>query len=85
MPKPKYNPFGTMTPEEFERFCAEKGLPKGQWTAMGNEPFEPSAVGAQRELLTQLRDTLQASVQADQDEVVRLKQQLQRLKHGGGS
>lgn len=85
MARTKYNPLGTMTPEQFAEFCKARGVEPGQWRQMGNKPFEPSFVGAQKELLTKLRDSLGQAVEADRREVLRLKQQLQRLKHGGGS
>jgi len=80
----KFNPFAQMTPEQFEEFLKSRGINSGQWRDMGTQPFEPSLLKAQRKLLTDLKESLEGAVEADLQEIDRLKMQLVQLQHGGG-
>ena len=80
-----HNPFGAMTPEQFAAYCATQGRSPGEWMRMREGTFEPALVKGQKELLLKLKGLLEESVASDQVEIANLKQQLQRLKHGGGS
>ena len=80
----KFNPFAQMTPEQFAEFLKSKGVDEGQWREMGTKAFEPSFIKAQRELLTSLKENLEGAMEADLQEIDRLKMQLIQLQHGGG-
>jgi hypothetical protein len=78
------NPFAQMSPEQFAAFLKSRGVSEKQWRQMGTKSFEPSIVKAQRKLLTKLGQTLEKSVEADLQEITRLRMQLAQLEHGGG-
>lgn len=84
MSDPKKNPLHTMTPEDFIRFAKSKGIDAGQWQDIGDREFEPSFVAVQKNLMGSLKSALEASIEADRDEIGRLKQRLAKLQFGGG-
>ena len=56
----------------------------GQWQPVQG-PISPARMQQTQESLLRLRGLLEQLVKRDQDTVLHLREQLARLKHGGGS
>jgi len=72
--------------DEIKRRLAEAGLDTDRWGASkgGSRPAPPSVERA-RALLENTLQLLQQQVASDQAQISDLHEQVNRLKHGGGS
>jgi len=72
------------TIEELKALLDELGIEPGKWDEKEARRVMPAMVGDQREKLLHLRDLFQGLVEQDEKSLVALKEQLARLKFGGG-
>jgi chromosome condensin MukBEF ATPase and DNA-binding subunit MukB len=61
------------------------GVQPDQWREVESRSVQPDVVGRSVTVLTQLRDFLEKMLAQDQAQIASLREQLHRLKHGGGS
>lgn len=74
----------TISLEELQAKLKAAGI-EGQWVEMGGTQFEPETFKKQRERLVQVRGHLQRQLQDDLQLVAMLREELNRVKRGGGS
>jgi hypothetical protein len=70
---------------EIQDLLTKLGVQEGAWGEAGGHEAQPLLVQRQAALLLKLRAVLESLVTQDQEALVRLKEQLSRLTHGGGS
>ena len=74
-----------MTPEEIEAKLRELGLKTGGWQDTIDGPRKSPMVEKQKEALIRVRRLLEQQVAQDQAKLAELHEQVNRLRHGGGS
>jgi hypothetical protein len=72
-------------PKELQDLFIKSGLSEGRWADVEEHSVQPPLVTHQAEALIKLRAFLESLVAQDQATVAQLKEQIVRLKHGGGS
>ncbi len=73
------------TPEEIIEELKTLGLDTSQWKDVDQKKVPPIMMDQQKETLIQLRDILQQALDKDQAQLRQLREQVARLKHGGGA
>jgi len=73
-----------LTPEELAERLKGLGAKVGSWDDLPGNMASPVGIDRQRDLLVKMRDILQGVVDKDQEEVLRCREKIARLKHGGG-
>lgn len=73
-----------MNQEEMDKELEKAGINTGTWNEAGGIEGQPAFVKTQLDLLLQLRAALEGQVQNDQAELVKARQTLARISHGGG-
>ena len=56
-----------------------------KWQEVGGQMVRPTIVDQQREALLKLRALLEAEIAKEQKNVAIVREQLHRMRHGGGS
>lgn len=70
--------------DELKARLEELGV-KGKWVETEGLRFEPESFKKQRELLGQVKGLLERQLEDDVQLVSMLREELNRVKHGGGS
>jgi len=73
-----------MTPEQLVEELKNAGVDPERWVDVEEKMVKPVALDEQRRLLTKMRDMFEGIVEQDRKKVLTLKEQVERLKHGGG-
>lgn len=73
-----------MTPE-LQDILKKAGVPEGSWKDIEEHTAESPIVARQAEALLKIKQFLEATLAQDQQTLVRLMEQKDRLKHGGGA
>ena len=73
-----------MTPEQLVEELKKAGVDPERWVNVEEKMVKPVALEEQRRLLTKMRDMFEGIVEQDRKKVLTLKEQVERLKHGGG-
>lgn len=74
------------TIEEVKKRLEDMGIKPGQWGEVSGRSISAAAVlGTQGQALLKMRSVLETLMAKDQADLSRLKEQLARLQHGGGS
>jgi len=60
-------------------------MSEGKWKEIGGRQVRPSIVTAQQKALLKLRAILQQELEKHQGDLAVVREQLHRMKHGGGS
>lgn len=71
-------------PDQLIEELKKAGIDPNRWVDREDNYVKPMALDEQRKLLTQMRDLLEGIVDQDRKKVLALKEQVARLKHGGG-
>jgi hypothetical protein len=74
-----------MSPEEVRKALKDMGIDIDGWGDVESHSAQPEFLQRQGRTLVKLRDILTSVVAKDQSDVARLREQLARLQHGGGS
>ncbi len=74
-----------MSPEEVKEMMAKLGIPENGWSELGERSIKSPLMAGHAEALVKLRDFLDSMVANDQASLVRLREQLARAQHGGGT
>lgn len=72
-----------MNTEDLKKDLKQLGINPGDWTEIPDKTL-PGATVSQVASLTKLRDVLEDLAAQDQKTVAKLREQLARLRHGGG-
>lgn len=73
-----------MTREEFEQLLRSKGIDPGEWKETKSGSIKTPFWEQQKALLEKLKALLEVQVEQDKSKVEELREQLERMKHGGG-
>ena len=73
------------TPEETLKILEQLGVKSGNWQEMAERLVSLDGVTNQGEHLLKLKEILEGIAAADQKRLAALKEQLARVKFGGGS
>ena len=73
-----------MTPEQLVEELKNAGVDPERWVDVEEKMVKPVALDEQRRLLTKMRDMFEGIVEQDRKKVLTLKEQVERLKQGGG-
>jgi len=72
-----------MSTKDIKEDLKQQGLKPGDWTEV-SQKLLPGATAGQVEALLKLRAVLEELVAKDQKTVAQLREQVARLRHGGG-
>lgn len=72
------------TPEDLSEQLKTAGIDEGSWQDVEGKRVVPPYVGRQREILLTLRGLAEDNIARDQKKLAVLRQQLHRIRHGGG-
>jgi len=72
-------------PQELQDLLTRAGLGNGQWGELPERLVSLGTVEDQKNALLKLQGLLEQVVENDRRTVVRLKEQVNRLRYGGGS
>ena len=75
----------SQTPEETRRILEQLGVKSGNWQEMAERLVSLDGVTNQGEHLLKLKAILESIAAADQKRLAALKEQLARVKFGGGA
>jgi len=73
------------TPEQMVEELKAMGIDLGEWVASDGGDVMMPLVGRQVEAMLKLKSALETMVARDLASLDRLREQVQRLEHGGGS
>lgn len=73
-----------MSVEDDKKDLEQQGVTPGSWTEIPDRIL-PGATMGQIEALTKLRELLEEMKAKDQKTIAQLREQLARIRHGGGS
>jgi len=73
-----------MTPEQLLKDLKKMGIDPSKWVQIEDKFVKPVAIEKQQQLLIQMRGLLEDVMEQDKKKVLALKEQVARLKHGGG-
>ena len=72
--------------DEIRRKLQEAGIPSGGWTnTTGGRREIPPTLQRQKDLLGKLGELIQFRIDQDKEQLAKLHETLNRVKHGGGS
>lgn len=74
-----------VTAEDLKDMLSGLGLAPGAWGELAERLIGSGPVAGQKDALIRLRVLFEGLVEQEQQAVARLKEQLVRLQHGGGS
>ena len=72
-------------PPDIEQILTDLGLSPGEWGTIPEHTTGLGALDRQKMTLLKLKAVLEQVVNADQQRVAALREQLVRLRHGGGA
>lgn len=73
-----------MSPEQLIEELKKAGVDPQRWVNVEEKMVKPVALDEQCRLLTKLKDMFENIMEQDRKKVLTLKEQVERLKHGGG-
>jgi len=73
-----------LSPEDLVKALEEMGIDPDRWVNVEEKMVKPIALEQQTKLLVQLKGMFEGIVEQDRKKVLSLKEQVERLKHGGG-
>jgi len=73
-----------ISPEKLVEELKKAGINPDNWVDVEEKMVKPVALDEQRRLLVKMRDLFEGIAEQDRKKVLELKEQVERLKHGGG-
>lgn len=73
-----------LSPEDLIKELKKIGIDPDRWVNVEEKMVKPIALEQQTKLLVQLKGMFEGIVEQDRKKVLSLKEQVERLKHGGG-
>lgn len=73
-----------ISPEKLVEELKKAGVNPDNWVDVEEKMVKPVALDEQRRLLVKMRDLFEGIAEQDRKKVLELKEQVERLKHGGG-
>jgi len=73
-----------LSPEDLIKELKKIGIDPDRWVNVEEKMVKPIALEHQTKLLVQLKGMFEGIVEQDRKKILSLKEQVERLKHGGG-